>query len=297
MRPVNQLPLSLNEMKRSPLGSSRKPDSPPKPGKREVSASPLRYSSAPKRVCARSFGSKKGIGRALTSIDTASVTENSSGGAGFCGGCVACCARATSASATAESPAALHFRKRRRVISRTGSRLMVRRRAGAVSNQEAARLVCDGSSRSRYLRMQSAPGAGPGRRGTLGLAEQLGKFFGDGTAEFFGIHDGDRAAIIARDVVTDADRDQFDRRPGLDFLDDMAQMPFQIIAGIDRQRGIVDRRAVGNHHQDLALLGTAEQALVRPVQRLAIDIFLEQALAHHQPEILPRAAPWRVGGF
>src|ERR1700728_1088351 len=187
--PVNQLPLSLNEIKRSPLGSSRRPDSPPKPGKREVSTSPLRYSSEPKRVCARSFGSKDGIGRALTSIDTTSVTENSSGGIGFCGGWVACCARATSASTTVESPAAADFRKWRRERSRTSLRLMVSRRAGAVSNRQAARLVRDGSSRSKYLRMQFALGTGLaaclGRRGTAGLAEQLGEFFSDGAAEFF----------------------------------------------------------------------------------------------------------------
>ena len=39
----------------------------------------------------------------------------------------------------------------------------------------------------------------------------------------------------------------------------------------------------------------AEQPLVRPVERLAVDVLLEQALAHHQPEILARAAPGRVG--
>ena len=33
---------------------------------------------------------------------------------------------------------------------------------------------------------------------------------------------------------------------------------------------------------------------MRPVQRLAVDIFLEQPLAHHQAEILARAPPRRV---
>src|SRR5476651_1764512 len=36
---------------------------------------------------------------------------------------------------------------------------------------------------------------------------------------------------------------------------------------------------------------------MRPVERLAVDVFLEQALAHHQSEILARAPPGRVGGF
>ena len=38
-----------------------------------------------------------------------------------------------------------------------------------------------------------------------------------------------------------------------------------------------------------------EQPLVRPVERLAVDVLLEQALAHHQAEILARAPPGRVG--
>ena len=40
--------------------------------------------------------------------------------------------------------------------------------------------------------------------------------------------------------------------------------------------------------------GPAEQPLVRPVQRLAVDVLLEQALAHHQAEVAPRASPRRV---
>src|ERR1700726_2480701 len=34
---------------------------------------------------------------------------------------------------------------------------------------------------------------------------------------------------------------------------------------------------------------------MRPIERLAVDVFLEQSLAHHQPEILSRATPWCVG--
>ena len=115
MRPVNQLPLSLKEMKRSPLASSRNPDSPPKPRKGEVRISPLRYSSLPNRTCERSRVSNDGSGRALTSIETGAVTEYSSGTTGFGGGCVASCARAMSGIARAESPAAVDVRKRRRL--------------------------------------------------------------------------------------------------------------------------------------------------------------------------------------
>ena len=60
-----------------------------------------------------------------------------------------------------------------------------------------------------FSRMQTARAVvARGGRGALSLAEQFGEFFGDGTAEFLGIDDGDGTAIIARDVVTDADRDQ-----------------------------------------------------------------------------------------
>ena len=33
---------------------------------------------------------------------------------------------------------------------------------------------------------------------------------------------------------------------------------------------------------------------MRPIQRLAIDILLEQAFPHHQPEVAPRPAPRSV---
>ena len=36
---------------------------------------------------------------------------------------------------------------------------------------------------------------------------------------------------------------------------------------------------------------------MRPVERLAVDVLLEQALAHHQAEILARAPPRRIGGL
>src|ERR1700682_6737918 len=135
MRPGNQLPLSLIEMKGSPLEASRKPASPPKPRKLEVRISPLRYSSEPNRTRARSLVSKEGIGRALTSIETGAATENWSGKGCFGGGCVASCARAISGTAADKSPAAVDLRKRRREGC-VGSRVIVRRRACGVSHHE-----------------------------------------------------------------------------------------------------------------------------------------------------------------
>ena len=43
------------------------------------------------------------------------------------------------------------------------------------------------------------------------------------------------------------------------------QMPLEIIARIDRQGGIIDRRTIRDHHQDTALLG-------RPSRRLCAQI-------------------------
>src|SRR5436190_10146962 len=160
-------------MKRSPLASSRRPDSPPKPRNFEVRISPLRYCSDPKRTCERSRVLKEASGRAFTSIETGAVTEYSSG-LYFGGGCTAVCARSGAAPAVAKSPAAVDVRKRRRL-----------------------------RWRRMFSRMQASPAAG---RRTLGLAEEFGELFGDRTAELFGTHDGDGAAIIARDAVADAER-------------------------------------------------------------------------------------------
>src|SRR5262249_21909523 len=47
-------------------------------------------------------------------------------------------------------------------------------------------------------------------------------------------------------------------------------------------------------HQDLALFAPAQQSLMRPIERFAVDILLEQSLAHHEPEILACATPGRI---
>src|SRR5258708_33213715 len=196
----------------SPLGSSRNPERPPKPLNFEVRTTPLRYCSDPNLRCERSRRSKEGIGRASISIETGA----------FAGG-----GSATAGSATVKSVAAVAtWKKRQRDCAKIPFRS----------------IIAFGKPVSTFRIMllsgvQSAPRCRCRRR-AMGLAEQLGELFGDGTTEFLGIHDGHRAAIVARDIVTDADREQLDRRAGLDFLDDVAQMPFEVIARIDRQRGI-----------------------------------------------------------
>src|SRR5579862_7707020 len=152
MRPVNQLPLSLSAMKRSPVASRRMPDRPPKPGKDEVSTSPLRYSSEPNRTCERSRGSKEAIGRALTAIATGAVTECSPIVADLAGAGVAECASVKPGPDTAESPAADISRNRRRE-----SLLLTSLRVQP--------------ARPRWRRS--------GRRGCMRLTEQLGELFSD----------------------------------------------------------------------------------------------------------------------
>src|SRR3546814_13006530 len=79
--------------------------------------------------------------------------------------------------------------------------------------------------------------------------------------------------------------------------DHLAQVALQGVARIGREGRVVDRRAVGDHHQDAALLGARDQAAVRPQQRLAVDVLLQDALAQHQAEVLAGAPPGRVGGL
>src|SRR5262245_59996845 len=95
--------------------------------------------------------------------------------------------------------------------------------------------------------------------------EQARKLFGHCPTKLLGIDNGYGTAIVTRDVVTDTDSDQLDWRARFDFLDDPAQMAVEIVARIDRERGIIDRRTVRDHHQDLALLGARQQTLVRPI--------------------------------
>src|SRR3546814_11799237 len=68
-------------------------------------------------------------------------------------------------------------------------------------------------------------------------------------------------------------------------------MTLQIGAAVDGQGGIVDWRTVTDDHHYAAILGPADQAVMRPEERLAIDVFLEQPFAHHQAEIASRPTP------
>ena len=102
--------------------------------------------------------------------------------------------------------------------------------------------------------------------------------------------EGDGAAVVARDVVADADGEQFYRALALDEADDFAQMLVEIAAGISGKRGVVDRGAVADDHQDFTLFAARLQALVGPDDAFAVDIFLEDAVFQHEAEIAAGAA-------
>src|SRR5438309_1995510 len=65
-------------------------------------------------------------------------------------------------------------------------------------------------------------------------------------------------------------------------------MTFEIAAAVRRCRRVVHRSAIRNHHEDAPLLGPGNQSIMRPEQGLAVDILLEQPLAHHEAEVSSR---------
>src|SRR5579871_2412626 len=196
MVPVNQSPLSLKDVNCVPSGLTRIADKPPKPLNDEVRIRPERNSSAPKRLFDLSAGSNASIGRARTFSEEISATRASR----VC----ALSGAAPMRKATARNPA-------------TALR--------GLSNTLDRKLVKPARRRRPLLRCRR-----------LGLAEQLGKLFGDRATEFLGVDDSHRAAVVAGDVMADADRDQLHRAAGLDLLDDMTQMPLEIVTRVDRQR-------------------------------------------------------------
>src|SRR3546814_13879479 len=110
--------------------------------------------------------------------------------------------------------------------------------------------------------------------------EQLGQLLHHRAAELLGVDDGDRAAVVAGHVVADADGQQLNRRAGLDVADDLAQVALPVVAGIDRAGRVVDRRAVGDDHQDAALLRPRDETAVRHPPALAPAVLFQAAFPH-----------------
>ena len=84
------------------------------------------------------------------------------------------------------------------------------------------------------------------------------------TTELFGVHNRNGAFVVTCHVMADADGDQLHRALGLNLFDHLPQMALKIVADIHVQCGIVHRRAVRNHHQDLALFRSPQHPVMRP---------------------------------
>jgi hypothetical protein len=137
----------------------------------------------------------------------------------------------------------------------------------AISSSQAASV--QGETKARPLHSHH-PRARP--RITVEKARQL---FRDGAGQLFGIGDRDRAFVVARHVMADADGQKLHRLALLDHGDHVAQVLLEVIRRVHRERGVVHRRAVGDHHQDLARLGPVQHPPMRPFQRLAVDVLLQ----------------------
>src|SRR3546814_6369499 len=95
------------------------------------------------------------------------------------------------------------------------------------------------------------------------------------------------------DVMADANGEELHVRAVFDPFDNLPQMTLQIGAAVNGQGGIVDWRTVTDDNHYEVILGPADQAVMRPEERLDIDVFLEQPFAHHQAEIASRPMPGR----
>jgi hypothetical protein len=80
-------------------------------------------------------------------------------------------------------------------------------------------------------------------------------------------------------------------------MDHVAQMALEIIAGfaesVESSTGAPSLITIRMRRCS----GRSEQAAMRPHQRFAVDVFLQQTLAHHQAKIAPRAPPRRIRAF
>ena len=71
--------------------------------------------------------------------------------------------------------------------------------------------------------------------------------------------------------MSDADGGELHTRAALDILDDNLQVGLQVLVAVGRERGFVNRCAVGDDDQDATRLGASQQAAMRPDERFAVD--------------------------
>src|SRR5204863_182891 len=104
-----------------------------------------------------------------------------------------------------------------------------------------------------------------------------------------------RAAAIAQAEGAGPGLAALDALPGeaLDLYQPVHALRGHLLQRLGRQREAAAAfdRAIGLSESP------AVRALMRPGERLAVDVFLQEALAHHQAEILPRPPPWRIGSL
>ena len=131
----------------------------------------------------------------------------------------------------------------------------------------------------------------------LARQEQAGQLFNHGRTQFFGATNRHGTLVVVGDVVADTDGDQLHGRPRLYPLHHIAQMLLEEAAGIGRKRRFVQRHAIGDDHQNTALLAARQQTLVRPQQCFAIDVLFQQVFLQHQRQVAARTAPRRIGVF
>ncbi len=68
------------------------------------------------------------------------------------------------------------------------------------------------------------------------IREKFRQFFGHCPAKFLSVDYRQRPTIIARDVVADTDRNEFDRGSQFHVFDFLTQMALKIVPGIDGKR-------------------------------------------------------------
>src|SRR4029079_17999305 len=97
--------------------------------------------------------------------------------------------------------------------------------------QEEGRQACRRPASKSALGSSDAPALSR-RSSLLGgmLFEQLAKLLGHRAAQLFGIDDRDGAAIVARHVMADADRNQLNRRRAPDLLHARREVTHDVIA-------------------------------------------------------------------
>ena len=61
---------------------------------------------------------------------------------------------------------------------------------------------------------------------------------------------------------------------------------------VGRARAVIDRRSVGDNHQDASCFGSRDEASMRPKKRFTVDVLFEQVRMEHDADPAAGASPW-----